>query len=79
MGPNPIGGAGFETFWVGPRVAKIYSKVGGLQMTNEAHNGYIEVYLNLGSLAWGLLGCFLGRVIARPSVSFDAIRHWVAY
>ena len=23
MAPNPIGGAGFETFWVGPRVARI--------------------------------------------------------
>ena len=61
MGPNPIGGAGFETFWVGPRVAEIYSKVGGLQMTNEAHNGYIEVYLNLGILGLGLIGLLLGQ------------------
>jgi exopolysaccharide production protein ExoQ len=61
MGPNPIGGAGFETFWVGPRVAEIYSKVGGLQMTNEAHNGYIEVYLNLGVLGLGLIGLLLGQ------------------
>ena len=61
MGPSPIGGAGFETFWVGPRVAEIYSKVGGLQMTNEAHNGYIEVYLNLGVLGLGLIGLLLGQ------------------
>ncbi|MGA2271947.1 MAG: O-antigen ligase family protein [Bryobacteraceae bacterium] len=50
MAPNPIGGAGFETFWVGPRVKRIFIAIGGLQMTNEAHNGYIEVYLNLGLL-----------------------------
>jgi len=61
MGPNPIGGAGFETFWVGPRVAEIFAKVGGLQMTNEAHNGYIEVYLNLGVLGLGLIGLLLGQ------------------
>lgn len=50
MAPNPIGGAGFETFWVGPRVRTLFQKIGGIQMTNESHNGYIEVYLNLGSL-----------------------------
>ena len=55
IAPNPIGGAGFETFWVGPRVAKVYEKVGGLEMTNESHNGYIEVYLNLGWLGLGFI------------------------
>jgi exopolysaccharide production protein ExoQ len=55
MAPNPIGGAGFETFWVGPRVARVYEMVGGLEMTNEAHNGYIEVYLNLGWLGLGFI------------------------
>ena len=54
LAPNPIGGAGFETFWVGPRVAKVSALVGGLEMTNESHNGYVEVYLNLG---WLGLGC----------------------
>jgi len=55
MAPNPIGGAGFETFWAGPRVAEVFTKVGGPQMTNESHNGYIEVYLNLGCLGVGLI------------------------
>jgi exopolysaccharide production protein ExoQ len=61
MAPNPIGGAGFETFWVGPRVAEIYTMVGGLQMTNESHNGYIEVYLNLGLVGVGLIALILGQ------------------
>ena len=61
LAPNPIGGAGFETFWVGPRVAKIYSLVGGIEMTNEAHNGYIEMYLNLGCLGVGLIALILGQ------------------
>lgn len=61
MVPNPIGGAGFETFWMGPRVAKIYAKVGGPQMTNESHNGYIEVYLNLGLVGVGLIALILGQ------------------
>jgi O-antigen ligase len=61
MAPNSIGGAGFETFWVGPRVKEIYSKIGGLQMTNESHNGYIEVYLNLGLFGLGLIVLILGQ------------------
>jgi len=55
LAPNPIGGAGFETFWVGPRVAKVFAMVGGLEMTNESHNGYVEVYLNLGWLGLGFI------------------------
>jgi exopolysaccharide production protein ExoQ len=59
MAPNPIGGAGFETFWVGPRVERVYEKVGGVEMTNESHNGYIEVYLNLGWLGLGCIALIL--------------------
>jgi exopolysaccharide production protein ExoQ len=61
MAPSPIGGAGFETFWLGPRVAKIFAELGGPQRTNEAHNGYIEVYLNLGCLGLGLIALILGQ------------------
>lgn len=59
MAPNPIGGAGFETFWMGPRVARVFQQVGGIQMTNESHNGYVEVYLNLGWLGLGLIALIL--------------------
>jgi O-antigen ligase len=59
MAPNMISGAGFETFWVGPRVARFYAMRGGLNMTNEAHNGYIEVYLNLGWLGVCLIALIL--------------------
>jgi O-antigen ligase len=61
MVPNPIGGAGFETFWLGPRVERIFALVGGPQMTNEAHNGYIEAYLNLGFLGLALIALILGH------------------
>jgi len=57
--PNRIGGAGFETFWVGPRVAEVYKLVGGPHMTNESHNGYIETYLNLGWVGVCLIALIL--------------------
>jgi exopolysaccharide production protein ExoQ len=52
MAPNPIVGAGFETFWFGPRLEKLWLIYPGV---NEAHNGYLEVYLNLGLLGLGLI------------------------
>jgi O-antigen ligase len=70
MVPNSIGGAGFETFWCGPRVARFYAMHGGLNMTNEAHNGYIEVYLNLGWLGVGLIALILGQGYRRTVSAF---------
>jgi exopolysaccharide production protein ExoQ len=49
---NPIIGSGFESFWNAnaSKVALILKDDGFLDMTNlvSAHNGYIEVYLDLG-------------------------------
>jgi exopolysaccharide production protein ExoQ len=54
---NPVIGTGFESFWISPNVQKVWSSLSGWwdpKALNEAHNGYIEVYLNLG---W--IGLFL--------------------
>jgi O-antigen ligase len=43
---NPLVGTGFETFWLGERLQRVWDMTEkGIQ---EAHNGYLEVYLNLG-------------------------------
>jgi exopolysaccharide production protein ExoQ len=47
MVPNPIVGAGFDSFWLGPRLERMWNLYPSLYL-NEAHNGYIETYLNLG-------------------------------
>jgi exopolysaccharide production protein ExoQ len=46
MNPSPWFGAGFESFWMGSRLTKLGNIF--VWRPNEAHNGYIEVYLNLG-------------------------------
>ncbi len=49
--PNAIVGAGFESFWISPSVQNFWRKLVGWwhpEGLNEAHDGYIEVYLNLG-------------------------------
>ncbi len=50
---NPLLGDGFESFWLGDHVAKIAAMEPGL-VINEAHNGYLETYLNLGLLGLGI-------------------------
>jgi O-antigen ligase len=43
---NPVFGAGFESFWLGKRVEILWAK--HWWRPNQAHNGYLETYLNLG-------------------------------
>ena len=58
MDTNPIVGTGFETFWVGPRLEYMNSIFPGI---NESHNGYLEIYLNLGGIGLGLIVLVLGQ------------------
>jgi hypothetical protein len=43
---NAFVGAGFMSFWTGARMGAIWEAIGG--RINQAHNGYLEQYLNLG-------------------------------
>jgi exopolysaccharide production protein ExoQ len=59
MAPNPVVGAGFESFWLSSHVKeRLAILFPGLPL-NEAHDGYIEVYLNLGWVGLGLIGLIL--------------------
>jgi exopolysaccharide production protein ExoQ len=49
---NPLFGAGFESFWLGERFREFAAS--RWWAPNQAHNGYLETYLNLG-----LVGLFL--------------------
>jgi O-antigen ligase len=58
MDTHPWLGAGFESFWLGNRLDLLWSIF--LWQPNEAHNGYLEVYLNLGWVGVTLLLVLLG-------------------
>lgn len=59
MVPNPLVGAGFESFWLSPRVlTRLWRLFPNLPL-NEAHNGYVEVYLELGWVGVGLISFIL--------------------
>lgn len=50
---NPILGTGFESFWLGERLEKLRGIF--FFIPNEAHNGYLEVYFNLGLIGLGIV------------------------
>jgi exopolysaccharide production protein ExoQ len=53
---NPLVGTGYESFWLGPRLQRIWEEVGHI---NETHNGYLDIYVNLGAIGLVLLVAFL--------------------
>lgn len=66
MVDNPLVGTGYESFWLGDRLEKFWSMQGGaFKLINEAHNGYIEIYLNLGWIGIGLLASLIATGYAR--------------
>jgi exopolysaccharide production protein ExoQ len=56
---NPVLGVGFESFWLGDRPDQIYSMLPKERGIGEAHNGYLEVYLDLGIVGLAILGILL--------------------
>ncbi len=72
---NPVIGTGFESFWISPNVqvfshilkAKGWWHPEGL---NEAHDGYLEVYLNLGWIGVCLISTILINGYRRAVAAF---------
>lgn len=72
---NPIFGVGFDSFWTSPNAQIFHHNLMLLhwyqpQEINEAHNGYIEVYLNLGWIGVCLLALILTTGYWRASQAF---------
>lgn len=53
MDINPVFGTGFESFWLGERLDHMW-ELWALK-PNQAHNGYLETYLNLGLAGLAIL------------------------
>jgi len=74
---NPLLGVGYQSFWMGERLVQV-GRLLKVAFLNEAHNGYIEIYLNLGAVGVALwLGVFVStfRKITRGLLTdFDLSR-----
>ena len=75
---NPVMGTGYQNFWLGERAEALWDKY--YFHPNQAHNGYIETYLNGGLLGVGALMALLvaaGRDIKKDlllGVEFAKVR-----
>ena len=54
---NPLLGTGFESFWLGSRMQAVWDL--SQRGIEEAHNGYLEIYLDLGWLGMLALGALI--------------------
>jgi exopolysaccharide production protein ExoQ len=74
MHTDPILGTGYQSFWLGQRLATFWQST-NFEHLNEAHNGYLEIYLELGISGVSLLVIFLlasyRNICARMKSSFD--------
>lgn len=81
MVSSPLLGTGFESFWLGTRLEVLWAK--WPWRPNQAHNGYIEIYLNLGlvGLAFMLVLLFstFRRIAATLSDDLDFARFRMAF
>jgi O-antigen ligase len=58
LNTNPLVGTGYESFWLGDRIEKVWRLIGFTGIA-EAHNGYLDTYINLGAIGLFLLGMLL--------------------
>ena len=78
---NPILGTGFDSFWNSPNVLMFQSTLNfsgwyHAERLNEAHNGYLEVYLNLGCIGLGLVALILTTGYMRACKAFARNREF---
>jgi len=55
---NQLVGVGYESFWLGDRLQKVWVITKGLKI-NEAHSGYVEMLLTLGWIGLALMGVLI--------------------
>lgn len=72
--PDPILGVGFESFWLGDRLEAVWSMLPAERGIGEAHNGYLETYLNLGFV--GLIMFVMMLIATYRKIQFDLLRRF---
>lgn len=70
MAGNPLLGVGYESFWLGERMQAVWEEYKGIK---QAHNGYLELYLNLGLIGVGIMvaAILAGLVKVRRALGLD--------
>jgi exopolysaccharide production protein ExoQ len=59
MQTHPLVGFGYQSFWLGSRIAEFWRRLGNGDNVHETHNGYLGIYLDLGAIGFCLFCLFL--------------------
>jgi exopolysaccharide production protein ExoQ len=70
MSRDPVLGTGFESFWLGDRMQSLWTR--HWWRPDQAHNGYIEIFVNLGMVGLALLAVV---VVAGYRTVVQGFRH----
>jgi exopolysaccharide production protein ExoQ len=84
MHTNPLIGTGYQSFWLGSRLQWFWT-MSHLGALNEAHNGYLETYLELGLIGDALLVFFLissyrhicQKLAKNPAIAIFGMAIWM--
>lgn len=73
MKTNPVIGTGYDSFWLGDRIQSFWDQY--WWQPNQAHNGYLETYINLGwigvVLLLGIIISTYRKITSKFIVDFD--------
>ena len=80
---NPLIGTGFDSYWNSPNMLMFQSTMNSLgwyhaELYNSAHNGYLDLFLNLGWIGIGLLAVILTTGYQRACKAFARNREVAA-
>ena len=70
VGPrDPLLGRGYGSFWIGDTAAEVWRKPYIYAHIQQSHNGYLDIYLELGILGLALLSCLICSVYRNSLVT----------
>lgn len=72
MGTDPLIGVGYDSFWLGQRLEHFID----VHQVNEAHSGYISIYIELGAVG---LALFVALVLSAYSKAKSSLALHPAY
>ncbi len=67
---HPILGVGFESFWTGGNIYRVWRHLPTGMSVNESHDGYIEVYAEIGWVGVALIALLLMTAYRRAVAAF---------
>jgi exopolysaccharide production protein ExoQ len=71
---DPLIGTGYDSFWLGDRMKRVWEII-NYKGISQAHNGYIEIYINMGWIGLAFLAALLVSGYGRAATALRRDPH----